>query len=305
MGVAINDYDNDGLMDIFVTNDKMPNFLYHNEGHGVFKDVALRAGVYANESAAMVSGMGCDFNDYNNDGLPDIFYADLVSEAFTLFTNKGKGIFVDDTFPSGLGLLSAKHSGWSVKLADLDNDGWKDIFVGGSHVMDNIELVRPEERYRETCFFYRNLGNGKFEDLSSRMGPDFQAVGANRGIAVADFDNDGSLEVAICRLNDSALLFKKKGGPANHWLLLQLRGVKSNRDAIGARVQLTLPSGLKQYETVSTANGIYSASDKRVHFGLGRETSAKSIEIQWPSGIKQTLTDVKADQIVKIVEPEK
>jgi hypothetical protein len=305
MGVAIGDYDNDGWTDIFVTNDKMPNFLYHNEGHGIFKDVALRAGVYANESATMVSGMGCDFGDFNNDGLPDIFYADLVSEAFTLFTNLGKGIFSDDTFPSGLGLLSAKHSGWSNKFCDLDNDGWKDIFVAGSHVMDNIELVRPEERYKEPCFLFRNLGNGKFEDLSRRLGPDFQVIGANRGVAVADFDNDGSLEVAVCRLNDTALLFKKKGGAANHWLQLQLRGTKSNRDSIGTRIQLTLPSGLRQYQLVSTANGIYSASDKRVHFGLGSETSVKSLEIQWPSGIKQTLGDIRADQNLKVVEPGK
>ena len=305
MGVAISDYDNDGWMDIFVTNDKMPNFLYHNEGHGVFKDVALRAGVCANESATMVSGMGCDFNDFNNDGLPDIFYADLVGEGFTLFTNLGKGIFNDDTFPSGMGLLSAEHSGWSVKFCDLDNDGWKDIFVAGSHVMDNIELVRPEERYREPCFFYRNTGNGKFEDLGRRAGPDFQIAGANRGIAVADFDNDGSLEVAVCRLNDAALLFKRKGGTENHWLLLQLRGTRSNRDGIGARIELTSKLGLKQYQLVSTANGIYSAGDRRVHFGLGKETSIKSLEIRWPSGIRQTLTGIKADQILKIDEPEK
>jgi hypothetical protein len=253
----------------------------------------------------MVSGMGCDFNDFNNDGLPDVFYADLVSEAFTLFTNLGKGIFRDDTFPSGMGLLSAGHSGWSVKFCDLDNDGWKDIFVAGSHVMDNIELVRPEERYREPCFFFRNLSNGKFEDLSRRAGPDFQIAGANRGIAVADFDNDGSLEVAVCRLNDTALLFRRRGGTANHWLLLQLQGTSSNRDAIGARIQVTTPAGLKRYQLVSTANGIYSAGDKRVHFGLGNETAVKSLEIRWPSGIIQTLTDVKADQILKVAEPEK
>jgi hypothetical protein len=305
MGVAIADYDNDGRMDIFVSNDKMPNFLYHNEGQGVFKEVAMEAGVYANEGAAMVSGMGCDFNDYNNDGLPDIVYADLVSECFTLFTNMGKGIFRDDTFPSGLGLLSAKHSGWSVKFCDLDNDGWKDIFVAGSHVMDNIDLVKPDEHYRESCFFFRNLGNGKFEDLTRQLGPDFQVAGANRGIAVADFDNDGSLEVAVCRLNDTPLLFKKRGGPANHWLLLQLKGTKSNRDAIGARIQLALPSGLKQYQHVSTANGIYSAGDKRVHFGLGSESAVKSLEILWPGGIRQTLENVKADQMLKITEPEK
>ncbi len=304
MGVSIADYDNDGLMDIFVTNDKMPNFLYHNLGHGVFEEVALRAGVYANESATMVSGMGCDFNDFNNDGLPDIFYADLIGELFTLFVNRGKGIFQDLTFPAGLGLHSAAHSGWSNKFVDLDNDGWKDLLVTGSHVVDNVEVLRTSARYKETCYFYHNTGNGKFEDLSSSLGPDFQVKGAYRGLAVADFDNDGSLEAAVCRLNDTPMLFKKRGGVPAHWLLIRLQGTLSNRDGIGARVQLMLPSGLKQFQHVSTANGIYSASDKRVHFGLGKEDRVQSIDVLWPSGIHQRLTDIKADQILKISEPE-
>jgi hypothetical protein len=303
MGTAIADYDNDGRMDIFVTNDKMPNFLYHNEGGGVFKEVAIQAGVYANESGGMVSGMGCDFNDYNNDGLPDLFYADLVKECFTLFLNQGGGFFQDVTFPSNLGKLTAGHSGWSNKFCDLDNDGWKDIFVAGSHVVDNVELYNLNARYKEPCFFYHNLGNGKFEDWSEALGPDFQAIGANRGVAVGDFDNDGSLEIAINRLNDAPLFFKKKGGRLNHWIILNLQGKKSNRDAIGAKVQLTLPSGLKQYNHVSTANGIYSASDKRVHFGLGAEALIKTLEIRWPSGLAQKLEDVKADQVLTVMEP--
>ncbi len=305
MGVAIADYDNDGRMDIFVTNDKMPNFLYHTEGQGVFKEVGLRAGVYANENATMVSGMGCDFNDFNNDGLPDIFYADLINESFTLFANQGKGFFQDVTFPSNIGQLSAPHSAWSNKFIDLDNDGWKDIFIAGSHVVDNVELYNPSARYKESCFFYRNAGNGKFEDLTPQLGPDFQTVGAWRGLAVADFDNDGSLEIAVSRLNDTPFLFKKKGGPPNHWLLLNLRGTKSNRDAIGARIEITLPSGLRQYQHVTTANGIYSASDKRIHFGLGKETTVKSVEISWPSGARQRLDNVGADQILRVTEPVK
>ncbi|MBP1596754.1 MAG: hypothetical protein H6Q05_2131 [Acidobacteria bacterium] len=305
MGVAIADYDSDGRMDVFVTNDKMPNFLYRNEGGCVFKELALSSGVYANESATMVSGMGCDFNDFNNDGLPDIFYADLSGELFTLFVNEGKGTFFDVTFPSGLGSHSAAHSGWSNKFFDLDNDCWKDIFVTGSHVVDNIELFNASARYKEQCFLYRNLGNGKYEDISASLGADFKTSGAFRGLAVADLDNDGSLEAAVVRLNDSALLFRKKGGRAHHWLILQLRGTRSNRDAIGARIELTLPSGSKQYQHVTTANGIYSASDKRVHFGLGQEASLKSLEIRWPSGIRQTLENIQADRVLSIVEPEK
>ncbi len=302
MGVTIADYNGDGKMDIFVTNDKMPNFLFRNEGGSVFKEVAMEAGVFANESGSMVSGMGCDFKDYNNDGWPDVFYADLIKESFTLFSNGGKGFFLDVTFPSGVGILSAPHSAWSNKFMDLDNDGWKDIFIAGSHVVDNVELYNAAAHYKEPCFLYRNLGNGKFEDISKDLGPDFQVVGGNRGVAVADFDNDGNLEVAVCRLNDTPLLFKRKGGEPNHWLILNLQGTRSNRDGIGAKIKLTLPSGRRQYDHVTTANGIYSASDKRVHFGLGKETKASLIEIEWPSGIKQTLENVPADQILAVKE---
>jgi hypothetical protein len=303
MGIAIADYDNDGRMDIFVANDKTPNFLYRNEGQGIFKEVAMQAGVFANENGAMVSGMGCDFKDYNNDGLPDIFYTVLIKESFTLFLNQGKGLFQDATFPSTLGVISSRHSGWSAKFLDLDNDGWKDLVIAGSHVIDNIELYEPEARYKEPCFYYRNLGNGKFQDLSKEMGPDFQVVGAFRGLASGDFDNDGSLEVVVSRLNDAPVLFKKKGGSANHWLLVQLRGTRSNRDGIGAKLKLTTAAGRSLFEHVTTANGIYSASDKRVHFGLATETKIASLEIYWPSGIFQKMENIRADQLLIVTEP--
>ncbi len=303
MGVAIADYDNDGRMDIFVANDKTPNFLYHNEGGGRFKEIALEAGVSANENGVMVSGMGCDFKDYNNDGLPDIFYTDLIKEAFTLFSNLGRGLFQDLTFPSNLGSLSAPHSGWSAKFADLDNDGWKDLLVAGSHVIDNVELYDANARYQEPLFYYHNQGNGKFEDLSKSMGPDFQLIGAFRGLAVGDLDNDGNLEIVASRLNDAPVLFKKKDVTNNNWLLVQLRGTQSNRDAIGAKLKLTLVSGGNLYEHVTTANGIYSASDKRVHFGLGQETRIVSLEIAWPSGRVQRVEEPKANQVLRVTEP--
>ncbi len=301
MGVAAADYDNDGWMDLFVTNDKWPNFLYHNK-RGVFEEVALYAGVWSNENGTTVSGMGCDFNDYNNDGLPDIFYTDLVTECFTLFLNRGKGLFSDVTFPSNVGRISAEHSGWSTRFVDWDNDGWKDLLMAGSHVLDNPEMYNPVRRYKEPCLFYRNLGNGKFEDLSDKLGRDFQESGAYRGLAVGDFDNDGSLEAAFSRLNDTCVLFKWQGPPANHWLILALQGSRSNRDAIGARVEAALPSGLRLYERVSTANGIYSASDKRIHLGLGKETLIQSLRITWPSGTVRTLENVRADQVLQVAE---
>jgi enediyne biosynthesis protein E4 len=301
MGAAIADYDDDGWMDIFVSNDKWPNFLYHNK-RGTFEEAALYAGVWSNENGNTVSGMGCDFKDFNNDGRPDIFYTDLVTECFTLFVNRGKGIFTDASFPSNVGRFSAEHSGWSTKFMDWDNDGWKDILVAGSHVLDNPELYNPARKYKEQNFLYRNTGNGKFEDLSQVIGPDFREPGAFRGLAVGDFDNDGVLEAAFSRLNDGCVLFRRTGQSANHWILLSLRGTRSNRDAIGARIEATLPSGTRLYEHVTTANGIYSASDRRVHLGLGGETLIQSLKISWPSGIVQKLENVTADRILSVTE---
>jgi hypothetical protein len=302
MGVAIADYDGDGRMDVFVTNDRMPHFLYHNGADGKLREVAFAAGVAANESGTMVSGMGCDFEDFDDDGRPDIFLTDLVRDVFTLFINQGKGVFVDQTFPSGVALASMAHSGWSVKMLDIDNDGRKDIFVAGSHVVDNVELYSPAAKYKEGCFLFRNVGEGRIEDLSERVGPDLRVAGAWRGVAVADLDNDGTLEVAVNQLNGPAALFVKKGGAPNNWILLNLEGTKSNRDAIGARVRLVLPSGRTLQAHVTTANGIYSASDKRVHFGLGAEPSIAYVEIAWPSGIVQRVDKPGINRVLHVVE---
>ncbi len=302
MGIAIADYDGDGRMDVFVTNDRMHHFLYHNGADGTFTEVAFEAGVAANESGAMVSGMGCDFEDFDGDGWPDIFLTDLARDTFTLFANQGKGFFLDRTFPSAIGTASAGHSGWSTKFLDVDNDGWKDIFVAGSHVVDNVALYSPAAKYEEGCFLYRNLGGGRVEDLSGRVGPDITEAGAWRGVAVADLDNDGTLEIAVSRLNGEAAIFGKKGGPAHNWILLDLEGTRSNRDGIGARVRLGLLSGRTLYEHVTTANGIYSASDKRVHFGLGTEKSIAYVEIAWPSGTVQRVEHPAINQVLRVVE---
>jgi hypothetical protein len=289
-------------MDVFVTNDRAPHFLYRNEAGGRFSEVAFEAGVAANESGAMVSGMGCDFKDFDGDGWPDIFLTDLVRDTFTLFVNQGKGFFLDRTFPSAIGLASAGHSGWSTRFLDIDNDGWKDLFVAGSHVVDNVGLYNPEAKYEEGCFLYRNAGQGRIEDLSRRVGPDLAVAGAWRGVAVADLDNDGTLEVAVSRLNGPAALLVKDGGAAHNWILLDLEGTRSNRDGIGARIRLVLPSGRALHEHVTTANGIYSASDKRVHFGLGAEAGIAYVEISWPSGIVQRIEKPAVNQVLHVVE---
>jgi hypothetical protein len=253
----------------------------------------------------MVSGMGCDFKDFDGDGRPDIFLTNLVHDIFTLFVNEGKGLFADRSFPSGIGRASAEHSGWSTKLLDIDNDGWKDIFSAGSHVVDNVALYNPTGKYEEGSFLYRNTGGGRIEDLSERVGPAITQPAAWRGLAVADVDNDGTLEMAVSRLNGEAALFVKKGGASNNWILLNLVGTRSNRDGIGARVRLQLPSGRSLHEHVTTAHGIYSASDKRVHFGLGQETAIAAIEITWPSGTVQRVEKPAINQVLRIEEPAK
>ena len=302
MGVAVADFDGDGRMDVFVTNDRMPHFLYRNGADGRFSEVAFEAGVAANETGAMVSGMGCDFKDFDNDGWPDIFVTDLVRDTFSLFVNQGKGFFLDRTFPSAIGPASAAHSGWSTRFLDLDNDGLKDIFSAGSHVVDNVALYSPGAKYEEGSFLYRNVGQGRIEDLSERVGRDLTVPGAWRGVAVADIDNDGTLEVAVSPLNGKAALFVKKGGAAHNWILLDLQGTRSNRDGIGARVRLVLPSGRILHEHVTTANGIYSASEKRVHFGLGTEASIAYVEVSWPSGIVQRVLKPPINKILHVVE---
>jgi len=303
MGVAVADYDGDGWIDVFVANDRFPHFLYRNEKGVRFSEVGLAAGVAANEAGTMVSGMGVDFKDIDGDGWPDIFVTDLVRDVFTLFVNERRGFFVDRSFPSGVGEASVGHSGWSTKILDIDDDGWKDVFVAGSHVVDNVKLYNPAASYEEGSFLYRNTGDGRVEDLSSRVGPDLRVPGAWRGVAVADFDNDGTLEVAVSRLNGAAALFFKQGGPANNWILLDLEGTRSNRDGIGARVKLALASGRVLYEHVTTANGIYSASDKRVHFGLGAEKAIAYLEIAWPSGGVQRIESPAVNQVLHVLEP--
>ncbi|MFN8094463.1 MAG: CRTAC1 family protein [Vicinamibacteria bacterium] len=302
MGVAVADYDGDGRVDVFVTNDRSPHFLYRNGADGRFTETAFFAGVAANESGTMVSGMGCDFEDIDGDGRPDVFLTDLVRDVFTLFVNQGDGTFVDRTFPSGLGEATMGHSGWSTRILDLDLDGWKDIFVAGSHVVDNVSLYNPSSKYEEGCFYFRNRGDGRFEDATPTVGPDLSKQGAWRGLAVADYDGDGSLEMAVSRLNGGAALFAARGGPPRHWLVVDLRGTRSNRDGIGARVRAVLASGRTLHAHATTAHGIYSASDRRVHFGLGTDDVAR-LEVDWPSGARQRIDRPGVDRVLRVEEP--
>ncbi|HUN62132.1 MAG TPA: CRTAC1 family protein [Candidatus Sulfotelmatobacter sp.] len=301
MSVTFADYDGDGYLDAFVANDTTQNFLFHNLKGKKFEEVALDAGVgYAPDGIAR-SGMGADFRDVNNDGLPDIWHTAVEHEEFPLWINQGKGEFQDMTAASGLGKTS-DMSGWGAGMADFDNDGWKDLFVARANVMDNISEQNAGRRYPEPNTIFRNLGNGKFADVSASAGPDFQLEAAHRGVAFGDLDNDGRVDMVVTVLDGPAKLFHNITENGNHWILLKLVGTKSNRMGIGAQIELTTEDGKKQWDEVTTAVGYASSSDPRVHFGLGKNDKVKEIDIRWPSGIRQVLKDVPGDQILTVTE---
>ena len=309
MSLALADYDGDGFMDAYVTNDNQANFLFHNRGDGTFEEVGIAAGVALLNSGSPVSSMGADFRDYDNDGLPDIFVTDLNNETFPLFRNLGGGMFEDATYPSRLAVLSAPHGGWSAGIFDLNNDGWKDLFATNSHADDNVEVFAAEH-YRQPNSIFANLGDGTFWDFSSGAGPDFQVPRPHRGCAFADFDNDGKIDIVVSSLQAAAELWQNVSPNANDWIILKLIGTKSNRDGIGARVRIG-----KQVNHMTSAVGYASSSHFGVHFGLGRRATGngqsaigkkiEEIEIRWPSGIVQVLRNVSPNQRLEVREPEK
>jgi len=300
LGVSFADYDGDGFTDIFVANDSVQCFLYHNNGNGTFTEVGLLAGVGYNEDGKTFAGMGIDFSDYDNDGLSDIVVTDLSNERYMLFRNNGDSSFRDVTNQSGLGAATLAFSGWSTRFFDYDNDGWKDLFVAQSHVMDTIEKTSPNLRYLEPPLLLRNV-SGHFERVVA--GDAFRTDWAGRGAAFGDLDNDGDTDIVVSNVGQYAYVLRNDGGSRNNWIGIETVGKKSNRDGIGARVKVISGSGLTQYFTVNTAVGYQSASDKRVIAGLGDDTTAKLIEIHWPSGIVQKFENVKARQYLRAVEP--
>jgi len=301
LGIALADYDRDGHIDIFVANDSMFEFLYHNRGDGTFEEVALAAGVAVDGDGNTYAGMGVDFADYDNDGLPDLIVTDLGNQRYALYQNNGDGTFTYASFASGLGAITQRLSGWGVRFVDYDNDGWKDLLVAQGHDLDNIELTTPNLRYREPMLLARNMGKN-FVDVSAQSGSGLQIPWVARGMAVGDIDNDGRLD-AVVTTNDGAVhVLRNETQTANHWLSLRLVGHKSNRDAIGAEVKVTTAHG-SQLAMVTTAGSYLSSGDKRVHFGLGMDEVAASVEIRWPSGITQKLENVRADRMIEVDEP--
>ena len=301
LGIAIADYDRDGHIDLFVANDSMVEFLYHNKGDGTFEEVGLLSEVAVDGDGRTYAGMGVDFADYNNDGFPDLIITDLANQRYALYLNSRDSTFSYTSFTSGVARATMTHSGWGVRFLDYDNDGWKDLLIAQGHDLDTVELSYPNLHYREPMLLLRNTSK-EFVDVSAASGAVFSQPWLSRGMAIGDIDNDGRLD-AVVTTNDGPIHILHNETPTqNHWLLLKLVGHKSNRDGIGAEVKLITAKG-PQFATVSTAGSYLSSSDKRVHFGLGSEPSAQSIEIRWPSGITQTLKNVRADQILTVEEP--
>ena len=294
MSVAFADYDQDGFPDAFVTNDNMPNFLFHNKGDGTFEEVGILAGAALRDHGKPVASMGVEFKDYDNDGLPDAIVTALAGESYPVFRNAGKGAFLDASYSSKLAAETSQHSGWGLGLFDFNNDGWKDLFTSNSHVSDVAELTHGQP-YKEKNSVFVNQ-NGAFQVAADDSGLSLKA--AHRGAAFADFNGDGRVDAVVSALGSPAELWENVSPSPGHWLILNLRGTKSNRDGIGARIRLG-----KQYAEMTTACSYASSCDAGVHFGLGATSLVKTIDIQWPSGIKQQLTNVKADQVLLVTEP--
>jgi enediyne biosynthesis protein E4 len=315
LGLAIADYDHDGFMDILLSNDSMPEYLFHNRGNGTFEEVGLTSGAALDSNGNTFAGMGVDFQDYNNDGWPDIIITDLARQRYALYTNLKDGTFDYSTTVSGLNSISLMHSGWGVRFFDYDNDGWKDLFIVQSHVIDTIEMYDPNVRYREPPVLLHNERGKNFVDVSALSGNVFSQQWAARGLAIGDINNDGEVDAVVTSNDGPAWVLLNQTDTSNHWIILNLIGTKSNRDAIGAQVRIST-SGGDQFATVTTCSSYQSSSDRRLHFGLGAADFVREIEIRWPSGIRQVLQnskssdrkdaqkdDLKVDRILTIREP--
>ncbi len=301
LGVVTFDYDNDGWQDIFIANDSMANFLFHNNRDGTFREVGYSAGVAVSADGLPEAGMGTDAADATGKGRMDLIVTHLDSQLARLYENMGDGTFDDATLRSGLGYATFHMSGFGARFMDYDNDGAPDIFMANGHVLDNIQRYNASVRYAEPKLMFRNLGHGTFQNVSETLGRDFQLPRVSRGAAIGDFDNDGDLDILVNNNGEHPQLLRNDGGNANHWLEMFLIGTRSNRDGVGARVKVSA-GDLVCLDQRKGGMSYQSAQDPRLHFGLGKHSIVDAVEILWPSGAVTKLAKIQADRIIAVEE---
>ncbi len=301
LGVAFADFNGDGKTDIAVANDSFQQFLFLNKGNGTFTESGLTLGTGFTDDGKVFAGMGTDAADLDNDGRPDLVSTALSNETYAYFHNQGGGSFNYDTNVTGLGRATKLLGGWGMRIFDFDNDGVKDLFFANSHVMDNVARSQPHLEYRQPLLLLRQV-NGRFIDVSAQSGKVFSEKWASRGAAFGDLDNDGDIDVVVATCGGPAHILLNEGGNNNDWIAFDLRGSKSNRDGLGSKLKLTGASGRVQYGLASTAGSYQSAQDRRVYFGLGDEKAVRSVEIDWPSGIHQVITNPAVRHILTVSE---
>jgi hypothetical protein len=299
MGAAAADFDNDGWPDIYVACDSAPSLLYRNSHDGTFREVAVPAGTALDENGVALSGMGVGVGDYDGDGWLDLARTNFSEQVTTLYRNYGRG-FEAASIRAGLG-VNRKYVGFGVDFFDFDNDGWQDLFVANGHVYSQLASRKLHVTYRQPNVLYRNTGQGRFEDVSATAGPAIRAENLGRGCAFGDFDNDGDVDVIVNNLDGPPTLLRNDGGNRNNWISIKCSGTRSNRSAIGTRVRVT-SAGRTQIDEVMSGSSYYSQSDLRLHFGLGSAARVESVEVAWPSGLKETFRDLPANRFIVITE---
>jgi hypothetical protein len=300
LGVSTLDFDNDGWTDVYVANDSNPSALYRNNHDGTFTDIGIKAGCAYSQDGKPQAGMGIAIGDYDHNGTMDIFKTNFAGDTSTLYANTGNGLCEDRTFAGGIG-LNTRWLGWGTSFVDLDNDGWLDLFLTNGHVYPEVRQLKTEAGYEQRKVIYRNLGNGRFADITEQLGPPVTDPKAGRGAAFGDLDDDGQIDVAIANVNDLPDLYRLNGNKANHWVTLKLVGTSSNRNAIGARVHC-VSGGVEQWQEVRGGGSYLSQNDFRVHFGLGAATRVDRLEVRWPNGNEQTWQNLDVDRFHTLTE---
>jgi hypothetical protein len=298
--VIMDDFDNDGLPDIFVANDSNPNYFYRNKGNGKFEELGVASGVAYNADGKEMSSMGVAIGDYDNDSRMDLFVTTFANDNYVLFHNEGKALFSDLSYQSGVGEKTIPHLGWATVFLDYDNDGFKDLFDANGHVYPEMD-AHSRERYRQPLQMFRNSHDGKFIEVSDAVGLTEMRARSARGGAYCDYDNDGDIDLVVSNIDEVPQLLANAGGNRQNWLEMKLTSTKSNRDAIGARVKVSMGS-LVQYDHVRAGGSYISGNDVRLHFGLANNRKADTVEVTWPSGTVEKIENVRANQIIEITE---